>query len=403
MTEKDNDKFKQPQNGEKNRFKQQQKQNKQQGNEFDKGAPRLPKSKKRRKEEFEILAKARLKKRRPEYAKKRVIIPSAAAVIMLIFGIFAAIMSTHFQSTDDAFIEGRIISVAPRVPGQVTTLLVDDNQPVKKGDLLLEIDPNDYIVKLNQAEAKLAEARAKLKIKTHDVSKNTSNVSQAQDDTVSAKSKLDFAQKDYKRYNEMYQAGVVSKQDYDRSSKELEVTTANFKSSSNRTRAMKSELDSSIAQTQSVEAEIKRLEAEVEQARLNLSYTKIYAPSDGLVSSRTVEAGNYVQIGQPLLAVVPNEMWVVANFKESQLTKMHPGQKVSVKIDTYPGKRFKAHVDSIQRATGAKSSLFPPENAVGSYVKIVQRIPVKIVFDEDYTSYNIVPGMSVIPKVKLTK
>jgi len=364
-------------------------------------APRLPKGRKRKKEELEILAKARLKKRRPKITKKRVFLPAIAAVILILLGVYGAIMATHYQSTDDAFVEGRIISVAPRVSGPVVNLLVDDNQPVKKGDLLLEIDPNDYRVKLMQTEAKLAEARARLNVSSHDVSKNSSSVNQAADDTASAMSKFDFAQKDFKRYDDMYKAGVVSKQDYDKSSKELDVSRANYQSAANRKRAMKSELASSIAKTQTVQAEIKRLEAEVEQAKLNLSYTKIYAPSDGLISARSVEQGNYVQVGQPLLAVVPEKVWVVANFKEGQLTYMKPGQKVSVKIDTYPGKNFKAHVDSIQRATGAKSSLFPPENAVGSYVKIVQRVPVKIVFDEDYSKYNIVPGMSVVPKVKI--
>ncbi len=364
-------------------------------------AHRFPKGKKRKKEEIEILAKARLKKRRPKLTKKRVFIPAIAAVVLILLGFYAAIMSTHYQSTDDAFVEGRIISVAPRVAGPVVNLLVDDNQPVKKGDLLLEIDPNDYQVKLDQAEAKLAEAKARLNVSNHDVSKNTSDMHQASDDTASAMSKLDFAQKDYKRYNDMYKTGVVSKQDYDRSSKDLDVSKANYQSASNRTKAMKSELDSSIAKTQTVQAEIQRLEAEVEQAKLNLSYTKIYAPSDGLISSRSVEQGNYVQTGQPLLAVVPRRVWVVANFKEGQLTHMQPGQRVWVKVDTYPNKKFKAHVDSIQRATGAKSSLFPPENAVGSYVKIVQRVPVKIVFDEDYSKFNIVPGMSVVPTVKI--
>lgn len=366
-----------------------------------KSAPRLPKGQKRKKEEIEILAKARLKKRRPKLTKKRVFLPAAAALVLIITGIIAAIMSTFYQSTDDAFIEGRIISIAPRVSGPVVNLLVDDNEPVKKGDLLLEIDSNDYRVKLMQAEAKLAEAKARLKVSTHDISRNTSNVNQASDDTVSAMSKLDFAQKDFTRYDEMYKTGVVSKQDYDRSSKDLEVSVANYQSAANRKKAMYSELSSSIAKKETVSAEIQRLEAEVEQAKLNLSYTKIYAPSDGLISARSVEQGNYVQIGQPLLAVVPEKVWVVANFKEGQLTHMKKGQKVLVSIDTYPGKKFKAHVDSIQRATGAKSSLFPPENAVGSYVKIVQRIPVKIVFDEDYSEYNIVPGMSVVPRVKI--
>jgi len=160
-------------------------------------------------------------------------------------------------------------------------------------------------------------------------------------------------------------------------------------------------LDSNRAKTQADEALIKRLEAEVEQAKLNLQYTKIYAPQSGKIAARSVEKGNYVNIGQPLMNIVPEQVWVVANFKEIQLTHMKEGQSVRIKVDTYPGKRFKGHVESIQRATGAKSSLFPPENAVGSYVKIVQRVPVKILFDEDISGYNIVPGMSVVPKVRI--
>ena len=163
----------------------------------------------------------------------------------------------------------------------------------------------------------------------------------------------------------------------------------------------KIQLDAKKAKAEAVQAEIQRLEAEVEQAKLDLSYTKIYAPQSGMVSARSVEMGNYIQVGQPLMQIVPEQVWIIANFKEIQLTHMKKGQPVSIKIDTYPGKRFKGHVDSIQRATGAKSSLFPPENAVGSYVKIVQRVPVKIVFDEDIKDYNIVPGMSVVPKVKI--
>ena len=150
-----------------------------------------------------------------------------------------------------------------------------------------------------------------------------------------------------------------------------------------------------------ISASIKRLEAEVEQDELNLSYTKIYAPEEGLITNRSVEQGNYVQVAQPMFAIVPEKMWVVANFKETQLANMKPGQPVEIKIDTYRGKKFQGKVDSIQRASGAKASLFPPENAVGSYVKIVQRVPIKIVFTEDISKYNIVPGMSVVPEVKV--
>lgn len=360
------------------------------------------------KEELEEKAKERIKERkerkkqnRHEYQKKRVIVPTVTAGVLILMGIAAAIHSTYFQSTDDAFVEGRLITVAPRVSGPVVKLLVDDNDEVKAGDLLVEIDPKDYEVKLHQAEAKLAQAKAQLDVTASDIEKSTSNVGEAAEDINSTSSKLEFAQKDHKRYTDMYKAGIVSKQDYDQSKKEYEVSQANHKSATERSNAAKFHLESMKAQSESVQADIKRLEAEVEQAKLDLSYTKIYAPQSGKVSSRSVEQGNYLQVGQPLMQIVPKQVWVVANFKEIQLTHMKPGQSVSIKVDTYPGKRFKGEVQSIQRATGAKSSLFPPENAVGSYVKIVQRVPVKIIFDEDISDYNIVPGMSVVPKVKV--
>lgn len=310
---------------------------------------------------------------RPEYMKKRVIVPSVTAIIFLIFGIYFTIHSIFYQSTDDAFVEGHIVSIAPRVEGPVLKLLIDDNQLVKKGDLLLEIDPKDYEVKLQQAKAKLEEAKASLVRTENQVTKSLSD--------------LEFAQNDYERYSKMFEKGIASKQDYDSSLNKL--TSA--QSGRNAAKAMYDEISASI----------KRLEAEVEQDELNLSYTKIYAPEEGLITNRSVEQGNYVQVAQPMFAIVPEKMWVVANFKETQLANMKPGQPVEIKVDTYRGKKFQGKVDSIQRASGAKASLFPPENAVGSYVKIVQRVPVKIVFTEDISKYNIVPGMSVVPEVKV--
>ena len=265
------------------------------------------------------------------------------------------------------------MSIAPRVEGPVLNLLIDDNQFVKKGDLLLEIDPKDYEVKLNQAKAKLDEAKAALVSSENQVTKSLSD--------------LEFAQNDYDRYSKMFEKGISSKQDYDSSLNKLTSAQSNSKSAK--------------AKFDEISASIKRLEAEVEQDELNLSYTKIYAPQDGLITNRSVEQGNYVQVAQPMFAIVPEKMWIVANFKETQLADMKPGQPVEIKIDTFRGKKFQGKVDSIQRATGAKASLFPPENAVGSYVKIVQRVPVKIVFTEDISDYNIVPGMSVVPEVKV--
>ena len=353
------------------------------------------------KEELEKRAKEKLKRNRPEYKKKRVIIPTICAIILVFIGIFMAINATFYQSTDDAFVEGHIISIAPKVSGQVINLYVDDNQEVKDGEILVEIDPTDYQVKLNQAEAKLAEAKAKLGVIERQVDENISKVDFTVQELNSAKSKLDFAEKDYRRYADMYKEGIVSKQEYDKSLNMLTVAQANEKAANENNKAVNAALEANKAQVKSQEAEIKRLEAEVDQAKINLSYTKIYAPEAGMVSARSVEKGNYVQIAQPMMSIVPQKVWVVANFKEIQLTNMKKGQPVWIKVDTYPHKKFRGHVDSIQRATGAKSSLFPPENAVGSYVKIVQRVPVKILFDEDISKYNIVPGMSVVPRVKI--
>ena len=293
------------------------------------------------------------------YEKKRVVVPTITAVVLLILGLIVSINSIFYKSTDDAFVEGQIISVAPRVSGPVVKLLIDDNQEVKKGDLLLEIDPTDYEVKLRQKESKLEEARAALK----------KAQSQAEKDTA-----------DYERYSAMLEKGISSKQDFDNSQN-------NFKSS-----------QSSIEE---ITAMIKRLEAEVEQAKLDLSYTKVFAAEDGRITHRTVEQGNYVQIAQPMFAIVPDKVWIVANFKETQVANIKKGQPVKIKIDAYGHKKFNGVVDSLQMASGAKASLFPPENAVGSYVKIVQRIPVKIHFTEDVSEYNVIPGMSVVPTVKV--
>lgn len=310
---------------------------------------------------------------RPEYLKKRVLVPSITGIIFLICGLFYAVHTVYYKSTDDAFIEGHVITVAPRVSGPVLHLNIEDNQDVKKGDLLLEIDPNDYQAKLRETKAKLEEAKAALVSADNQMTKSLSD--------------LDFAKNDYERYSKMRDKGISSKQDYEASLNKLTAAEAN----NNSARARYNEIQSSI----------KRLEAEVEQDELNLSYTKIYAASDGKITNRSVEEGNYVQVAQPMFAIVPEKMWIVANFKETQLANMKPGQPVKIKIDTYGGKKFQGKVDSIQRSTGARASLFPPENAVGSYVKIVQRVPVKIVFTEDISKYNIVPGMSVVPEVKV--
>ncbi len=307
------------------------------------------------------------------YEKKRVIVPTITGLILLIFGFIVSINSMYYKSTDDAFVEGHIVTVAPRVSGPVEKLYIEDNKEVKKGDLLLEIDPKDYETKLKQSKAKLEEAKAALINANNQVEKTFSQ--------------LDFAKNDYTRYSQMYSKGISSTQDYDEAKTKL--TTAQM------------ENKSAVAKYEELKASIKKLQAEVEENELNLSYTKIYASQDGKITHRTVEQGNYVQTAQPLFAIAQDDVWIVANFKETQVANMKKGQSVNIKIDAFGHKKFNGKVDSIQMASGAKASLFPPENAVGSYVKIVQRIPVKIVFTDDISQMNIIPGMSVVPTVKV--
>lgn len=340
---------------------------------------------------FEKEAKLILKRRRlkklQKYTRKRILIPAAIVLLFICFGIFSFLNSLKYQSTDDAFIEGRLISVAPRVSGQVIKLYVNDNDYVKQGQLLLEIDPNDYQNKVNELEQLLLEAKSNKKAASSDINKNEA-------DLENINKNLDFAAKDFERYSKLQKSSLCTKQQYD------SAKTA-YHQALEKQKAMEAMLKSVKSKDEAANANIGKIEAQLKQAKLNLSYTKIYAPQDGNISSRSVEQGNYVNIAQPLMTIVSPEIWVVANYKETQLTNMKKGQQATITIDTYPNKKFKGKVDSIQQASGAKASLFPPENAVGSYIKVVQRIPVKIVFTENTDKYLIAPGMSVVPKVKI--
>ena len=312
--------------------------------------------------------------------KKRILIVLLVVAAILV-GLFVH-NALKYQSTDDAYVETTTVQVAPRVSGQIIEVHIDDNQRVKKGDLVAVIDPADYEIKLEQAQAKYEKALLEQKYAVS-----------ARD---AANSEIAAAKADLERYKNLYKGGAVSKQMLDNAQTKYDNAVA--RQTSAEQAVMSKGGNSKVA-----DANIKELKAQRDQAKLNLSYTRIYAPQDGTVSSRRVEEGMYVNVGSPLFTIVPDDGWVVANCKDNQLRHMKPGQVVEIKVDTYPDKKFKGKIDSIQRSSGAKASMFPPENAVGSFVKIVQRIPVKIVFDEeiDKDVYNIVPGMSVVPKVKV--
>jgi len=337
--------------------------------------------------EAKIILQKRRRKKMKKYMKKRILIPVIFVLCFVCFGLFVFLNSLKYQSTDDAFVEGRLISIAPKVSGQVISLLVDDNDYVKKGQLLLEIDPADYQNKVAELENALSEAKSNKDVQGGNIDKSAA-------DLAGVNKNFDFAKRDYERYSKLKEKGLCTKQEYD-------AAQTAYKEAKEKQSAMEAALKSAKSKDDASTANIGKIEAQLAQAKLNLSYTKIYAPQDGYVSSRSVEQGNYINTAQPVMAVVSPKVWVVANFKETQLTHMQKGQSVDIKIDTYPGKKFKGKVDSIQLASGAKASLFPPENAVGSYIKVVQRIPVKIIFTEDISKYPIAPGMSVVPKVKI--
>lgn len=323
--------------------------------------------------------------RKDEQTKKRIgkqrII---AACVLVILGIAVGLYANNaskYQSTDDAYVEAHMVQVAPKVTGQIIELNVEDNQRIKEGDVVAVIDKDDYRIRFEQADA--------------DYQKELANQKVAKANFSAVQSEIAVAKADLDRYKKLYESGAVSKQTLDNAQTRYDSVSAR-----------KTTVEESIlsnGQNKVADANLKSLKAKRDKAELDLRNTEVIAPQSGIVTNKKAEKGAYVRTGSPLFVIVPDEVWVVANYKESQVGNMKEGQPVEIRVDAYPDKVFKGKIDSIQRASGAKSSLFPPENAVGSFVKIVQRIPVKIVFDEpiDSSKYTIVAGMSVVPKVKV--
>lgn len=313
--------------------------------------------------------------------KLKEIIIILLVIIGIITGSIYYINSMKYQTTDDAYVESDLIQIAPRVSGQIKEIYIKDNQKIKEGDIIAKIDDADYKIKLDQAQAMYEKALFSQK------------VAKAKLDAINTEIKL--AKKDLDRYTNLYKAGAVSQQTLDNAKIKYDNTKAKLLSAEE---SILSNTDNKVA-----DAELRALKAQRDQAALNLEYTNIVAPNSGTVTNKNVEKGKFVQTGQPIFMLVTDNIWIEANFKENQVGLMKIGQDVEIKVDAYPKKKFKGKIESIQMASGAKASLFPPENAVGSFVKIVQRIPVKIVFSEEINKdeYNIIAGMSVEPKVRV--
>ena len=333
---------------------------------------------------------------------RKQIIGAVVVLVVLAIGVFYYLhFIAPYEDTDDAFIDGYTTYISPRISGPVIHLSITDNQEVKAGDLLVEIDPSDYETAVAQARADLASSESQLDSAKAQVSVSESKVTQAQAAVVSADAENQRAAADLKRYQSV-ESRAVSKTSFDLTQAQAQTAGADLQSAQSQVDSAQAEVTLSKAEVETANASVLQARARLKQAELNLSYTKIVAPFDGRITARSVQIGNYVQPGQALFSLVPRYVWVTANFKETQLTDMRPGQPVEISIDAYPQQKFKAHVDSLQAGTGAKFSLLPPENAVGNYVKVVQRVPVKIVFDEDLpTNLDIGLGMSVEPAVRV--
>jgi len=363
--------------------------------------------------------------------------------------------STFTESTDDAQVDGDIYQVSSRVAGQVIKVYVEDNQKVEAGQLLAEIDPKDYQVALEQAQANLASAQASAiqataNVPITSVSVNTSvtttrtdvdaaeaAVSQAQKQAQAAEARVEQAKAnetksdlDVERYTPLVQKDVISKQQYDgaiaqaaankagvlEAEAQVIAQRAAVSQALQRLAASKSQATESIkngpqqvraqqARANAALAEVKQAQAKVDQAVLNLSYTRITAPATGIVNKKNVQVGANLGVGQDLLTIIPlTDLWVTANFKETQIDRMHQGQPVTIEVDALGGRKFSGRVTQIGGATGSRLSLFPPENATGNYVKVVQRIPVRIDFTnltQENSDQKLRPGFSVVPDVRV--
>lgn len=428
---------------------------------------------------------------------RRVLKLAAAGLILvaLVGGILYYLHAISHESTDDAFIDGSVISISPRVSGHVARVYAADNQKVAAGDLLVELDPRDFEARLAAAKAALQAAEASSRSHSIDVNLTSITATAGLDEATAA---VDAAQamvqnaqaqaaatksqhgetqaqvaiakaareqvraeilaveanhqqtsQDLKRYREMAQSNTISPQQLDHAvtaervaAAELEAAKSKFatqqaklrqaeaalKSAEDNVRQAQAQVTARQAQLEQANArlasarsapelvarssslaeesraDMEKARAEVQQATLNLSYTRIVAPTDGYVTRKNVDPGAFVQVGQALMAIVSPQVWVTANFKETQLTHIRPGQPATVAVDAFPNVTFHGRVDSIQRGTGSRFSLLPPENATGNFVKVVQRIPIKIVFQrpDELAAYMLVPGMSVIPTVTVT-
>ena len=338
-------------------------------------------------------------------------------VLVLAFaGLYFFAQAMSYESTHDAFFDAHTIDVAPKIAGRIDKVFIDDNWLVRKGDPIVEIDPRDYDAQLRQKQAALDSTKAQANSGRAAVDQQIANVKSLQAtldqdkaDQQSSEAQADQTADNLRRQQDLYDHRVVSIQDLINAKDSNRSAQAYLEAAKMKVLSAEAELVEGQAQVRTYQAlleyvlaQVKANQANAEAAQLNDSYTKVFAPESGRVTHKSVEPGDYVQLGQNLLALVPSNIWVTANFKENQLRLMRPNQPVKIEVDALGGRTFKGHVDSIQAGSGAAFSLLPPENATGNYVKVVQRVPVKIRFNSiPDLGLPLGPGESVVPTVKV--
>jgi membrane fusion protein (multidrug efflux system) len=322
------------------------------------------------------------------------------AAVVADYGYHYLTVGRYLESTDDAYVKADSTIVAPKVSGYIAEVLVNDNQPVKAGQLLARIDDRDFRTALNQAEADVAAAEAAIRNLDAQLALQQEIIAQGTADVAAAEANLKFAQEEQARYDGLMKSGSGTVQRAQQTDAALRASNAQLQRAKSGLLAAERKVDVLVTERARAVAQHDRARALQQQAALNLSYTGITAPVDGTVGARALRVGQFVQAGTQLMAVVPlDAVFVVANFKETQLTFVRSGQPVELTIDSFRGTRLRGHVDSLSPASGLEFALLPPDNATGNFTKIVQRVPVKIVLDDRRLAGLIRPGMSAEPAV----
>ncbi len=339
----------------------------------------------------------------PAFASKRTVLLSALLIALLTMAFFVwSALTAHDRRTDDAYVSADYTLVAPKVSGYVAHVNVQDNQPVKAGDVLATLDDRDYRVALEAAQANLQVSQAKLLSSQAQLGQQRSTIAQAHAALAASEAAAQYAGQSAARYDRLYKSGTIAADAQQKANSSQRSAAATVRQSEAALAAAQKQVGVLQAAVRQAAADVSAAEASVDQAQLNLSYTRIVAPIDGMVAQRAVRQGAYVSAGTRLLAVVPlQQAYITAHFLETQLADVQPGQAVKIRVDALPGTRFTGHVDSIAPATGATFSAIAPDNATGNYTKVVQRLPVKIVLDArqpDLAKLRV--GMSAVPEIQ---